>query len=112
LALVVERQTPLEICLTSNRRTETIESHELHPGAEYARRAHPLALCTDDCGVFETTLSDEYRLAARAWQLDVADVRRLSLSAVNSSFADQSIKTELIRRIDLWFDKNDSKNLH
>uniref|UniRef100_A0A7N0SWC9 Adenosine deaminase domain-containing protein n=1 Tax=Kalanchoe fedtschenkoi TaxID=63787 RepID=A0A7N0SWC9_KALFE len=55
---------PVEICLTSNVRTETITSYDVHHFADLHEAKHPIVVCTDDSGVFSTSLSDEYRLAA------------------------------------------------
>ena len=35
--------------------------------AELYKAKHPLALCTDDVGVFSTSLSGEYKIAASAF---------------------------------------------
>ncbi|KAG4956234.1 hypothetical protein JHK85_042614 [Glycine max] len=55
---------PVEICLTSNVRTMTVPSIDVHHFAHLYNAKHPLALCTDDSGVFSTCLSKEYKIAA------------------------------------------------
>ncbi|KAJ9562910.1 hypothetical protein OSB04_008070 [Centaurea solstitialis] len=60
-------QIPVEICLTSNIRTETISSMDIHHFAELYKAKHPIVLCTDDSGVFSTSLSNEYAIASNTF---------------------------------------------
>ncbi|XP_014752733.2 adenosine deaminase-like protein isoform X2 [Brachypodium distachyon] len=55
---------PVEICLTSNVMTGGAPSLELHHFADLYNAKHPLSLCTDDSGLFSTSLSNEYYLVA------------------------------------------------
>ncbi|KAL0398740.1 UNVERIFIED_CONTAM: N6-mAMP deaminase [Sesamum radiatum] len=65
--LLKKLKIPVEICLTSNIRTETIASVDVHHFADLYESNHPLILCTDDAGVFSTSLSTEYMLASSAF---------------------------------------------
>ncbi|KAF4375856.1 hypothetical protein G4B88_002203 [Cannabis sativa] len=49
--------------------------------AELYEEKHPLSLCTDDVGVFSTSLSGEYKLAASAFVK--RDLREMFNSAAN-----------------------------
>ena len=55
-------------------------------------------LQTDDKGVFSTSLSEEYSIAAHTFSLSTTDLLELSLDAVDYIF-DEDIKQELIK---LW----------
>ena len=55
-----------------------------------------MALCTDDTGVFSTTLSQEYALAAAALGLSDEEVKRLSAEAFRFSFVDGPVKEYLL----------------
>lgn len=47
---------------------------------------HPIALSTDDPGVFSTTLSREYAIAAAAFNLSRDEIGRLAMDAVGMMF--------------------------
>ncbi|KAI3718739.1 hypothetical protein L6452_19621 [Arctium lappa] len=87
---------PVEICLTSNIRTETISSMDVHHFAELYKAKHPIVLCTDDSGVFSTNLSNEYALASNTFGLGRAELFELAKRAVDFIYAGKRIKMELI----------------
>lgn len=96
--LLKSSKIPVEICLTSNVRTECVSSlddhhfglhlfhepykiflnktcsvicHSSHAktisscsAVDLYSEKHPMAICTDDCGLFSTSLSHEYYIAA------------------------------------------------
>ncbi|KAK4439317.1 N6-mAMP deaminase [Sesamum alatum] len=86
---------PVEICLTSNIRTETIASVDVHHFADLYESNHPLILCTDDAGVFSTSLSTEYMLASSTFGLGKRDMFQLAEKAIEFIFASDKVKTEL-----------------
>ena len=57
-----------------------------------------LLLQTDDKGVFSTSLSEEYLIAAQTFSLSTTDLFELSSLAINCIF-DEDIKLELMK---LW----------
>ena len=50
---------------------------------------------TDDKGVFATSLSEEYHIAAQTFSLNQDDVRKLSLEAIDAVFEENSFKLKL-----------------
>ncbi len=56
---------------------------------------HPVVLCTDDQGVFQTSLSKEYAIAAQAFQLTEDDLWTLVLRSVDYTFLPEAAKAEL-----------------
>jgi adenosine deaminase len=65
LDLVIETQTVIEVCLTSNWHTGVIESLERHPVPEWLRRGVRACICTDNTLFSETTAAVEHDRAAR-----------------------------------------------
>eukprot|EP01018_Ginkgo_biloba_P003531 Gb_00816 [translate_table: standard] len=91
---------PVEVCLTSNVRTECVTSIADHHFADLYQAKHPLILCTDDPGVFSTTISREYALAASCFELTKPELFWLAKAAVNFIFADNKLKQTLNLIID------------
>ncbi|GFP97018.1 adenosine deaminase-like protein [Phtheirospermum japonicum] len=93
--LLKRLRIPVEICLTSNIRTETIASADVHHFADLYKSNHPMILCTDDTGVFSTSLSAEYALASSAFGLGKREMFQLAEKAIDFIFACDSVKGEL-----------------
>ena len=60
---------------------------------------HPLVLCTDDSGVFSTSLSKEYALAAEAFELSCDQLFQLAYASIEHSFASSDEKAALKDRL-------------
>ncbi|XP_020227615.1 adenosine deaminase-like protein isoform X1 [Cajanus cajan] len=86
---------PVEICLTSNIRTLSVPTIDAHHFADLYKAKHPLVLCTDDSGVFSTSLSNEYKIAADSFGLGRKQMFELSKNAVEFTFADNVVKEDL-----------------
>lgn len=86
---------PVEICLTSNIRTNSVSSIDDHHFIDLYNSGHPMALCTDDPGLFSTSLSKEYYLAALSFGLGKRELHQLAKGAVEFSFANDGVKREL-----------------
>ncbi|RDX86089.1 Adenosine deaminase-like protein, partial [Mucuna pruriens] len=86
---------PVEICLTSNVRTKTVQSIDVHHFVHLYNAKHPLVVCTDDSGVFSTCLSKEYKIAADSFGLGRREMFELSRNAVEYIFADSRVKEDL-----------------
>ena len=54
---------------------------------------------TDDKGLFATSLSEEYHIAAQTFSLSENDIWSLSLQAVDAIFEGDTLKLELTK---LW----------
>ncbi|XP_012967831.1 adenosine deaminase-like protein isoform X1 [Mesocricetus auratus] len=97
---VRQHQIPLELCLTSNIKSQTVPSYEQHHFGFWYSIAHPSVICTDDKGVFATHLSQEYQLAAETFNLTPSQVWDLSYESISYIFASDSTRSELRKRWD------------
>ncbi|NP_001342677.1 adenosine deaminase-like protein isoform X4 [Mus musculus] len=95
---VRQHQIPLELCLTSNIKSQTVPSYDQHHFGFWYSIAHPSVICTDDKGVFATYLSQEYQLAAETFNLTPFQVWDLSYESINYIFACDNTRSELRKR--------------
>ncbi|KAK2358998.1 N6-mAMP deaminase [Trifolium repens] len=86
---------PVELCLTSNIRTLSVPSIDVHHFGDLYNAKHPVVLCTDDSGVFSTSVSNEYKIAASSFGLGRKEMLELSKNAVEFIFADNTVKEDL-----------------
>lgn len=114
--LVCQREIPLEISLTSNMRLGLLENDDLrtHPFPRYFRAeicprdgrpegGHlPVTLSTDDAGIFETDLTQEFYLATTTFDLTWDEVKLLCRNSLVHAFASESERLALLRR---WEDE-------
>ncbi|KAJ5069811.1 adenosine deaminase-like protein [Anaeramoeba ignava] len=61
--LLFDSKIPVEICLTSNVKTESVPSFEKHHAKEFYKRNHPISFCTDDQELKEISKSFNYAFA-------------------------------------------------
>ncbi|KAK5902043.1 hypothetical protein CesoFtcFv8_007340 [Champsocephalus esox] len=92
---VVKHNIPLELCLTSNVKGQTVARYSDHHFKHWYQMGHPSVICTDDKGVFSTDLSQEYQLAASTFDLSHEAVWKLSHDAIDCIFAPDTVKQQL-----------------
>uniref|UniRef100_A0A3P8RQD7 N6-Methyl-AMP deaminase n=1 Tax=Amphiprion percula TaxID=161767 RepID=A0A3P8RQD7_AMPPE len=92
---VVKNSIPLELCLTSNVKGQTVPCYSKHHFNYWYQLGHPSVICTDDKGVFCTDLSQEYQLAASTFGLSNEDIWKLSQQAIDCIFAPEDVKQQL-----------------
>lgn len=97
---MARRKIPVELCPTSNVKTLQLAALEEHPtAAEWISRQHPFNLNTDDSGVFNTTLSEEYHKFARAFNLSDEELAKLASNAVDYVFQSAEWKAAARREL-------------
>jgi len=97
---ICQRKIPLELCLTSNIKTKTcpndFRQHHLSLWRN-KQYQHPCVICTDDKGIFATSLSSEYYLAAHVLNYSKEDVSCWARETIDYIFADEATKKDLQR---------------
>ncbi len=94
-----EHAVGLDVCLTSNLRTRAWAPLSQHPFPLLYRRGVPVTLNTDDPGLFQTSLTQEYLKASRIFGLTAKDLQRVALQAVRCSFLPHEAKMAHMQRI-------------
>jgi adenosine deaminase len=97
--IIKERKIGLELCLSCNVLAEMTQGgFEEHHFGEWLATECPVALSTDDIGVFESALSNEYLIAAQAFALNRAQLIALARRASKAAFAGHERMENLIER--------------
>jgi adenosine deaminase len=96
---VIENRIPLEVCLTSNVHTRTVDSIAEHPVRRYLEMGGMVTLNTDSRLVDGTTLSDEYWLAHTELGFGRTEIDRVITNTLESGFLPEVEKAELVRQV-------------
>ena len=96
--LLLMRHGPylVEINLISNLLLNYVEDYAQHPFPEYLRTGIPVALSTDDRGMWESNITDEFFVAVTEFDLSWDEVKRLSLNSLEYAFIDDDAKRALV----------------
>jgi len=98
LALLRDRQIPLEVCPTSNVATGVLASIEDHPLPRFLEAGLVVTLNTDDPAMFGTNLVQEYLLAAKTFSLSRGQILHLWQNAIRAAFLPEDDKLSLLSR--------------
>jgi aminodeoxyfutalosine deaminase len=85
-----ERDTPLEICITSNLVTGVVKRLEDHPVRRLFDAGVPITLNTDDPAMFRCSLVGEYELARREFGFSDAELSGVAGNGFRYAFAEIS----------------------
>ncbi|KAL5004933.1 hypothetical protein ScPMuIL_018389 [Solemya velum] len=92
---VAKHRIPLELCLTSNVKGRTVSDFDNHQFKLWYDLGHPCIICTDDKGVFSTSLSQEYSIAANTFGLSNEAVLDMACNSIEHIFAEDNLKATL-----------------
>eukprot|EP01026_Neomeris_dumetosa_P051169 TRINITY_DN44986_c0_g1_i7.p1 TRINITY_DN44986_c0_g1~~TRINITY_DN44986_c0_g1_i7.p1 ORF type:complete len:346 (-),score=31.61 TRINITY_DN44986_c0_g1_i7:274-1311(-) len=98
---MLKSKIPVELCLSSNVISDSVPSYSEHHFRMLYSKGHPIALCTDDSGVFRTTLSNELALACEHLGMNTSSMLHLQRQSIEYTFLSQKEKfalTELFER--------------
>ena len=87
----------IEINLVSNLLLEYVSEYKQHPFPEYLRTGIPVALSTDDRGMWDSTMTDEYFVAVKEFNLSWQELISLGENSLAFSFVDDVNKQRLLK---------------
>jgi aminodeoxyfutalosine deaminase len=102
LALLKERQIPLEINPTSNVCLHVYRSLAEHPFPHLDRMGLFVTVNSDDPPLFNTTLTQEYQVLAQEFGYTKIDLARIARNAFVASKIPVSLKTQMLAEFDDW----------
>ncbi len=86
----------VEVSLVSNHLLGYVESVELHPFPEYLRLGIPVCLATDDRGMWDSNMTDEYFLAVTSFNLSWDEVVHVGRTSLEFAFLPRREKKHLL----------------
>jgi adenosine deaminase CECR1 len=100
--LLLMRNGPymVEINLISNLLLEYVSDYSQHPFPEYLRIGVPVALSTDDRGMWDSNLSDEFYVAVKEFNLSWEEIVKLGRNSLYYAFLDPPTKERLLAGYD------------
>lgn len=90
----------VEINLISNLLLEYVDDYSQHPFPEYLRIGIPVALSTDDRGMWDSNITDEFFVAVKEFNLSWDEIKTLSRNSLEYSFLDTDTKQTLLETFD------------
>ena len=86
----------VEINLVSNLLLEYVDEYHQHPFPEYLRTGIPVALSTDDRGMWDSNMTDEYFVAVKEFNLSWQELTGLAENSLKHGFVDEQTKRALL----------------
>lgn len=90
----------VEINLISNLLLEYVKTFQQHPFPEYLRTGIPVALSTDDRGMWDSNMTDEYFVAVREFNLSWEEMVQIGRNSLQYSFVEAPVKQKLLKDYD------------
>ncbi|CAL8107716.1 unnamed protein product [Calicophoron daubneyi] len=94
-SLIQQARIPIEICLTSNVKTETVADYRSHHLLYWLQLGHPVCICTDDKGVFSCTLSSELKQAVNLCGVSMSQLYQMTAWSIDAAFCSEADKRKM-----------------
>ncbi|GAX83515.1 hypothetical protein CEUSTIGMA_g10940.t1 [Chlamydomonas eustigma] len=95
-AKLLDSKIPVELCLTSNLKTKTVDTYADHHFAQLYGAGCPVVLCTDDSGFFDTSLTREYAIAMQVFSLSSGNIFQLVEGSFEFLFCNEEEKMHVV----------------
>lgn len=93
--MVKDQGIVLEMCPTSNVQTGATESMDSHPFKKYYDEGIKVTINTDDPGVSDITLSDDYYKVMDQFGFGLGDLEKIILNSVDAAFLPEGEKSAM-----------------
>lgn len=103
-ALARDRGVVLEMCPTSNVRTQAVASITEHPARRLLDDGLRVTINTDDPALFGIDLTHELEVCQRDLGFPDEELRRVTANAIDASFVDDATKADVLRRHFGWLE--------
>jgi len=99
LNYVNDHRIPLEICLLSNVQTGAAQSLKTHPLRFYYDYGLRVCINTDNRLISDTTVTNEYFLAAKHLNFSMDDIKSITLDGFKSAFMPNRAKSIMLNMV-------------
>ncbi len=103
LEVLKTKQTPLEVCLSSNQCLHVCDQLEEHPFPKLNSLGLMVTVNTDDPPLFNTSLVREYELLASLYGMDRVEIADIARNAFVSCLPEKDLRSKLIGDFDNWY---------
>ena len=110
--VLIKTQVPLEMCPTSNLHTGVISNLARHPLSTYQQLGIRVTINTDDPSISNTTLTDEYLVAARGMGIPLHAIQQMILTAAQAAFLPAAEREALVEQFRQAFAVAPTGNRH
>lgn len=97
--ICAERKIGIETCPVSNFHTKAVRPEEIYPLADFLKQGLAVSVNTDNRTVSNTSLTREFTFLTQQLGIGTEFIDVLLRNAVETSFADDSVKQELLREL-------------
>ena len=102
MAVLAERQIPLELNVTSNIRTGCCANFDEHPLRLYFESGLMVTLNSDDPPMFGSDLLGEYVMAQERYEFTLEQMREIAANGVEASFLAPERKLKLLAEVERY----------
>lgn len=99
VAMVRERGTAFEVCVTSNYQSGVVNSLDTHPLMTMLDAGVNVTINTDDPSISRITLSHEYYTACKDLNMPQSTLRERIIAAAQAGFLAQNEKEQLVKQL-------------
>lgn len=96
---VNDHRVPLEMCITSNVQTKSVESFGKHPLKFYFDYGLRVTINTDNRLISNTTLTNEYMIAIEKFGFTPDELKYLIINGFKSAFLPNNEKVKILKRV-------------
>jgi aminodeoxyfutalosine deaminase len=100
IEILAERQIPIEVCISSNVRTNCCAGIMEHPARRMFDAGLMITLNSDDPAMFQTTLAREYQIAHEVFSFTEDQLREVARNSFEASFLPPERKLQMLELCD------------
>ncbi|MDP6876373.1 MAG: adenosine deaminase [Alphaproteobacteria bacterium] len=97
MAMLAERQTPIELCPLSNVATGSLARIEDHPVRQFWEAGLMLTVNTDDPGMFHNSMADEFVVLHEVFGFSRDEIKTFILNGIEASWQTAARKAAMAR---------------